>query len=148
MAETAREIDFPAMDTGSPSPILVWGDAAYLLYYGPANADSEVVIVVKFEGALAALTGPPSDESLMNHRLWGKGLRFYSVHVVDESEWLRDLVRRDSHRTSPGWVLSHTHYLFTFHDQTIECLARGHRWQERHTSMSEALAEVTGSVGG
>jgi hypothetical protein len=148
MAESARVIDFPAMDTGSPSPILVWREPAYLLFYGPETAASEVVVTVKFEGTIAMRSGPPSDESLMGHRLWGKGLQFHAAHVVDNSDWVRELESKESHRASAGWVRSHTHFLFTFHDETIECLARGYTWTQTETNMPHALEEVLTSFSG
>jgi hypothetical protein len=149
MRESARRIDFPGMDTGSPSPVVIWTQPAFLLFYGPETADSEVVVIVKFDAALGMKSGPPSDDSLMGHRLWGKGLHFYSAHVIDNSDWIRELEPEESHRASAGWVRrSHTHYLFTFHDETIEILARGHSWTERETSMPEALAEVVRSLQG
>jgi hypothetical protein len=136
------------MDTGSPSPVVIWTEPAFLLFYGPETAESEVVVTVKFEGTLAMRSGPPSDESLMGHRLWGKGLHFYAAHIVDNSDWVRELQSKESHRASAGWVRSHTHYLFTFHDETIECLARGYSWTQSETGMAHALANVVTSFQG
>lgn len=129
------------MDVGSPSPILIWGGITALLYFGPRAASDEVIIL-EFIGGLAAKCGPPSDESLMGHRLFGKGLKFYAAHEVEDSEWLRELETSEPHRASPGWMRSHRHYLFTFHDETVECLARDVIWRKSEASTDEALAEL------
>jgi hypothetical protein len=141
MTERAHEIELPAMDTGSPSPVLIWGGITALLYYGPRTTSDEVVIL-EFIGGLAAKCGLPSDESLMGHRLFGKGLQFYAAHEVEDSEWLRELEAKAPHRASPGWIRSHRHYLFTFHDETVECLARDVIWRRSGVSMDAALAEL------
>ena len=73
MAELAHEIDLPPMDVGSPSPVLLWGGITALLYYAP-RATADEVVILEFIGGLAVRWGPPSDESLMGHRLFGKGL--------------------------------------------------------------------------
>ncbi len=141
MAERAHEIDLPAMDVGAPSPVLLWGGITALLYYAP-RARSDEVVILEFIGGLAAKCGPPSDESVMGHRLFGKGLEFYASHEVEDSEWLRELETKEPHRASPGWIRSHRHYVFTFHDETVECLARDVIWHKSDTSMDAALAEL------
>ena len=130
------------MDVGSPSPLLIWGAVTALLYYAPRTTTDEVVIL-EFLGGLAAKHGPPSDESLMGHRLFGKGLKFYAAHEVDDSDWLRELESKEPHRASPGWVRGHHHYVFTFHDETVECLARDVIWRKSEGKMADVVAELT-----
>ena len=136
MAELAHEIDLPPMDVGSPSPVLLWGGITALLYYAP-RATADEVVILEFIGGLAVRWGPPSDESLMGHRLFGNGLEFYAAHEVEDSEWLRDLETKEPHRASPGWIRSHRHYVFTFHDETVECLARDVIWRRSAAGMDQ-----------
>jgi len=140
MTEAAHLFELPAMDTGSPTPTALWGNRKFLLYYAPATAASETVVILEFQHGLAIRWGPPSDESLMWHRLWGKGLAFYSAHLVDDSDWMKELERTEAHhRSSPGWIRAYGHYLFTFHDQTVECIARECNWRLRPGGMAEAI---------
>jgi hypothetical protein len=104
-----------------------------------------VAVIVEFHGCIGAKMGLPSDESLSGHRLWGKGLKYYVAHEVEESEWLAEVGRTEKYRSSPGWVAAHHHYVFTFHDETIECLAQGFRVREHPGSIAEALTAIVKS---
>jgi hypothetical protein len=131
MPEAARRIAIPDMDTGSPSPTILWGNRHYLLYYASGRAMSDEVIILEFQGGLAIRSGLPNDESLMNHRLWASGLTFYAGHEVEDSDWLREIESKEAHRSSPGWIRAHKHYVFTFHDETVPGLARDFSWHRR-----------------
>jgi hypothetical protein len=139
--ERAIRIDFPEWDPTRPEPHLVTGARTFLLFY-KRHAEPDVVFVVEFDGCIGAKTGLPSDTTLSGHRLWGKGLRYYVAHEVEESEWLAEVGRLEKHRSSPGWVAAHHHYVFTFHDETVECLAQGFRVREQSGSIAEAMAAV------
>ena len=71
-----------------------------------------------------------------------KGVEFYAAHEVEDSEWLRDLETKELHRASPGWIRSHRHYVFTFHDETVECLARDVIWRRSAAGMDQVMAEL------
>jgi len=74
--------------------------------------------------------GPPNDEGLHGHPLAERGLEPYGVFVVSPSSWLRALVRMNAvhprHRDEHFDGLCH--FVFTFHDSTFECIARGFKW--------------------
>jgi len=146
MPESARLIDLPAMDAGAPMPTVLWGIRQYLLYFAPESPTAENVVILEFDRGLAIKYGPPSDETLMNHRLWGKGLGFYASHEVLDSDWLKELELMDAHRSSPGWLRAYKHYLFTFHDEAVECLAMGCSWRLRSGGMVEAVQELAGQI--
>jgi hypothetical protein len=75
--------------------------------------------------------GSPNDEALAGHPLYGKGLQFYSVHRVDNSSWIGLLERRNSvhPRHDPkAFLEDKRHYIFTFHDSTLECVVTEGKW--------------------
>lgn len=71
--------------------------------------------------------GSPNDEVLEGHPLWGSGLEFYEAHEVKNSPWIKELM--DINRVHDQFRESHwnedRHFILTFHDETLECVARG-----------------------
>jgi hypothetical protein len=141
MPERATRIDFPEWDPNVPEPHLLIGSRTFLLFY-KRHAEPDVAVIVEFHGCIGAKMSLPSDETLSGHRLWGKGLQYYVAHEVEESRWLAEVGRTEKYRSSPGWVASHHHYVFTFHDETVECLAQGFSATERTGSVADALAAI------
>lgn len=93
-----------------------------------AHGDSDdLCAVVEFSGAYAHMFGPPNDEAFSGHPLATRGLRPYSVFEVAHSSWLSAFERMNSvhpyHR--PESFLQVKHYVFSFHDTTFECIAKG-----------------------
>jgi len=144
MPERASRTDFPEWDPSLPEPQLLTGSRTFLLFY-KRDAEPHVVVIVEFDGCIGAKTGPPSDSTLWSHRLWGKGLKYYVAHEVEGSDWLAEVARIEKYRSSPGWVSAHHHYVFTFHDETVECLAQGFRVTEHTGSIADALVAVAKS---
>ena len=75
--------------------------------------------------------GSPNDEALSGHPLYGKGLQFYSVHQVENSSWIALLERRNSVHPSHDrqrFLQDKRHYVFTFHDSTLECVVNEGQW--------------------
>jgi hypothetical protein len=144
VSERAIQIDFPEWDPTRPQPHLLTGARTFLLFY-KRRAEPDVVVIVEFEGCIGAKRGLPSDTTLSGHPLWGKGLRYYVAHEVEESEWLAEVGRAEKYRSSPGWVAAHHHYVLTFHDETVECLAQSFSTTERTGSIAEAMASIVKS---
>jgi hypothetical protein len=98
---------FPEMDPSSAvyPTVRIVGDSLHLAYHLPGCDDSAVVT---FHGVKAWRYGPPNDEGLATHPLWGQGLTFYNFHEL--------VLGRDEqvHR----WIA-------TFHDGTLEISAIG-----------------------
>jgi len=61
--------------------------------------------------------------------LYQKGLRFYRVYEVQNSSWIRALERmnRVHPKHQSGMFSRYRHFIFTFHDTTLECVANGIR---------------------
>jgi hypothetical protein len=77
-------------------------------------------------GVRAFYFGAPNDEALKGHRLWGRGLSQYSLQEVIHSDWIADLERRNRvhPRHSERLFAGLRHFIFTFKEETLECVAR------------------------
>ncbi len=113
----------PAMDTGAPNPALsMQGDSLFVAYVcmnpdfpgwdsaEPGHPGLDVYsAVLQFDGVTQQYLGPPSNESLHLHPLYGLGLSWYSFFEV---------------LCSPRAVNDRRHWIATFHDETLEVVAR------------------------
>jgi hypothetical protein len=120
--------DWPQPVAGVPAP-KVWADesSVFLRYY----TDNKVVVVVHFPSCHQFKFGAPNDEALGGHPLYVKGLGFYGVFRVENSSWIEQLERQNSVHPSHGrkWFLEgKQHYIFTFHDSTLECVVNSDLW--------------------
>src|SRR5262249_26164200 len=80
---------------------------------------------VRFRSPLMHVLGPPNDEALSGHPLWGRGLGYYGVFRVEQSSLVRRLAAMNSVHAHHDWTVfeKKNHYIFTFHDSTFECVA-------------------------
>jgi hypothetical protein len=58
----------------------------------PATSHAPVALL-RFEGCLTHMLGPPNDEDFAGHPLAGRGLKPYTAFRVENSSWLRCLER-------------------------------------------------------
>jgi len=135
----------PPSDVGAPLPHLLaaghrvlrayyvaerdphW-DGTYITMIDAAENSDAPIAVVEFTGYLAVRMGIPNDEALEGHPLDTHGLDAYAMHLVVNSSWITELGRINSVHSQHkgGWHEWARHYLFTFHDETFECIARSH----------------------
>jgi hypothetical protein len=110
--------------------------------------DSNEAQVAEFVGCLSVTFGFPNDEALSGHRLWGSGLEFYALHEVLGSRWLDDIrqVERVHPRSSSIPFVDVKHFLLTFHDTTMEALARDVRALSAHRTMAEAVSAAVAAL--
>jgi hypothetical protein len=165
-AETFN-FEFP-WDIGAPLPHIVAGNRVFLAFYANASyptgssasgsagmsitvvtpETAEPVGVVEFVSCAAFKMGGPNDEALHGHPLYGRGLEAYRAHVVRRSSWITEVERINSvhpqHR--PGWHGRLTHYIFAFHDETFECIAKGYQAEVRDKSMANVLLDLASLV--
>ncbi len=155
----------PPSDVGAPLPhLLADGQRVLLAYYvaepdpgwdgtsitmiDPAENRAALLAVVEFTGYLAVRMGPPNDEALEGHPLYNRGLAAYAMHYVANSSWIAELERQNSvhpHHEG-GWHEWAQHYLFTFHDETFECIARSHAVRLERTGMRTLLERLAGEL--
>jgi hypothetical protein len=100
--------------------------------------------IVQFDGCSLTKFGYPNDEALMGHPLMSRGLGAYGVYEVRNSTWIKQ-VTEFNRITFPNTPPStKKHFMFSFHDSTFECIARGlHAWvsTELYTKVVAELAQ-------
>jgi hypothetical protein len=115
-------------DTGAPMPVLISGLRTFVAFY-LSNRDPRAghgIGIVEFKYVASVKMGSPNDEVLRGHPLWGSGLEFYQAHEVVNSPWTRELmeVNRVHGNFRASYWSGTRHYVLTFHDETVECVAR------------------------
>ncbi|HEX5059889.1 MAG TPA: hypothetical protein VFV99_11045 [Kofleriaceae bacterium] len=68
------------------------------------HPDTEPFGVLRFDDVVQHELGAPSEDRLRHHPLWGKGLDYYSFHMLEA-------------------VDGRTRWLVTFHDETLDVTA-------------------------
>lgn len=104
----------------------------------------EPCALVTFRKPYAHMFGPPSDEAFSGHPLAGRGLRPNSVFEIIHSSWIKTLERMNSchpqHNAQRFSKLSH--YIFSFHDTTFECIAEAFDLTTHQGSVLSVLLNV------
>jgi hypothetical protein len=81
------------------------------------------VAVAHFPLVCSVLFGSPNDEALGGHPLNGHGLKHYSVHEIRNSSRIQALERQNGvhpRHDKAQYLAGRKHYVFTFHDSTLE----------------------------
>jgi hypothetical protein len=93
--------------------------------------DNDQLAVICFPHYQYFAFGLPNDEALGGHPLAERGLEFYSVHEIAHSSLIETLERRNSvhpNHDREKFLLGTKHYIFTFHDSTLECVFTENEW--------------------
>ena len=152
----AERVDLPVKwDAGTPMPVLLSGLRTFVAFYlsvhdPPFGGTSSRVRdpqadhgigVVEFKRATSVKIGPANDEVLRGHPLWGSGLESYSAHEVKNSPWITELVEVDRahERFDESQWTGRRHFMLTFHDETLECVAK---WTITRIAPGATMAEV------
>jgi hypothetical protein len=151
------------MDTGAPLPhVLSSGNQTIVLFHCGLDHDPEwdgktVTTIdthdnqerrfawMRFDGVTACLFGPPNDEALNGHPLWGHGLEFYQFHTVTNSGWIAELQERNRvhrHHKDELWYQLQ-HFVITFHDETLEVIARTYEVGKLEMDFKSAIEFIT-----
>ncbi len=150
------------MDAGAPLPhVLSNGRQAVVLFHAGLEPDPDwdgttVTVIdpsdqlarnvswVRFDSVVASLFGPPNDEALHGHPLWGRGLEFYAFHRVEDSGWIADLMKGNhvhpSHQDDVWNSLQH--FVITFHDDTFEVIAESFEVGTRFVDFETAIVDL------
>ena len=131
----------PQPSLGAPCPMICAGDnslrlAFYIEDVSPEwhgttpravseSEGTEACALVSFVGPIAHMLGPPNDEAFSGHPLYSRGLRPYRAFEVHASSWISALEKMNAvhpgHRAS--LFVEYKHFIFSFHDETFECIA-------------------------
>jgi len=160
--EYARIIDWkPTWNIGAPMPqVFSTGYKTFLIYLvnePNPNWDGTSISVIDNTSAtiypLALVEfihphthrfGTVNDEAGSGHSLYKKGLEFYSAHIVENSNWIREL--KNIHKVHPyfnesSWV-DRKHFLLFFHDEMFEIVANDYKIETYRTTFLDLATEV------
>lgn len=139
-----------AWDIGAPMPHIV-GDGLnlFLIYYLAVpkrqKDESDSVALVSFEHVISYKFGSPNDEVLEGHPLYEHGMEACKAHEVVHSSWIAELEKINSMHTGydPEYWKTLKHYIFTFHDDMFECIAKGYTVEVFNTRFKEVVFTAT-----
>lgn len=118
-----KPIEVPPCDGGAPSPVVLADDNTVVFgYYEATDSPFDRGVVIKVPSCSIFKFGAPNDEALSGHRYAQFGLDCYSAYEVMNSEWTRELMvaNRVHPQHDDSLFASHRHFIFTFHDTTLE----------------------------
>jgi hypothetical protein len=159
--EKLKELrDLPQSSVGAPCPlVLATEHDLYVTYYLNAvepgwdgkpvrvlspESSGEPSIIVRFDHVTAHYFGMPNDEAISGHPLYKQGLQPYGYFEVTDSAWLDELERMN--RVHPCHKKEHytgvRHFIFTFHDTTLEVLARGYSGEVTNLPLTENIDRI------
>ena len=109
-------------------------------------SDVHTIALVEFIDCYAFTLGGPNDKVLHGHPLWGRGLSYYSAHVIAHSHWLAEAenINKVHRHYNPDRWKTRKHYLLSFKDETFECLASGYTIEVFRESL-EQVAQIAQS---
>jgi hypothetical protein len=137
------ELDLPQSSVGAPLPIVLADDSTLVVAYflqedaDPgwdgrtvrivSHEDVEPAAIVRFDLFERFSFGQPSDDMIFAgvHPLSERGLGAYGAFEVLESSWLRQIAAAGDRDGEERDMTSYRHFIFAFHDNTLECVAPG-----------------------
>jgi hypothetical protein len=141
-SEALIPIDMPVSSAGAPLPHVFADEDRLLIAYivnrpdpsfdgtnprsiSPATADQTIAILTADPYRVFQF-GPPNDEAIRGHRLYGLGLQPYSAFEVLNSSWIasQEKANRVHSSHTPELFSGYRHFILTFHDSTLEFIAR------------------------
>lgn len=150
MTETLREIGVPQCSVGAPLPHIIANDDGFVLIYRVegSDADDDQVAILSVDGCLSLQFGQPNDEAISGHRLYPLGLGSYAAYEVLNSSWIDALETANRvHRShDPAHYADYRHFIFTFHDSTLEFVARDFSVELSNEPLVDVLVEKASSV--
>ncbi len=80
---------------------------------------------------------------LHGHPLYGRGLEYSGAHVIANSRWYAELEAINSvHDQYDPDSWDSRHFLFVFHDETLDVIARDVSVETFHESLPTLLAQT------
>jgi hypothetical protein len=133
-------------------PVLLSGLRTFVAFYlglrdpAPGPRADRGIGVVEFKRVTSVKVGSPNDEVLRGHPLWGSGLEPYRAHEVKNSPWITELmeINRAHERFDESSWSGKRHFILTFHDETLECIAQ---WTVARIAPGATMPEVVARLG-
>jgi hypothetical protein len=140
MAERLIPIELPLSSGGAPLPHIVAdegrlrigyivqtndGDRTRTRVIGP-DTGGQTCALLSVDSYWAFQFGAPNDEAIGGHRLFGLGLKPYGSFEVLDSEWIAafEKANRVHPHHHPEQFAGYRHIILTFHDSTVEFIAK------------------------
>jgi hypothetical protein len=99
--------------------------------------------VVEIKRCTTTRFGYPSDAALAGHPLFEKGLGSFGVFEVTDSAWVAQLAAQHAAARPDGPALPpQRHFVFTFHESTLECVADDVVVVLTRDSLNEVIAGI------
>lgn len=152
--------DLPQSSVGAPCPLVFATEhEVHVTYYLDAIEEEwdgttvrvidhastgEPSIVVTFHRVTAHYFGMPNDETMHGRPLYKLGLQAHSYFEVLGSSWRDELERMNrvhSHHKKEHYA-DVRHFIFTFHDTTLEVLARSYTAEVTNLPLMENIERV------
>jgi hypothetical protein len=131
--ERVLQIDIgctPAPGPAAAPVVFMNVDVAFLVFNalrtsgGWRGRDATERAVVEIKRCTTTRFGYPSDAALAGHPLFEKGLGSFGVFEVVDSTWVAQLSgQHAAARPAAPPLPPQRHFVFTFHDSTLECVA-------------------------
>jgi hypothetical protein len=99
--------------------------------------------IIEFERCSLTKFGYPNDEALAGHPLYDKGLGAYRVFRVCNSSWIKQMTEQNRVSFPKTPDSNKSHFIFTFHDSTFECIANGLTAALSNEPYEKIFAEIT-----
>ncbi|UVK46038.1 hypothetical protein BPNPMPFG_001637 [Mesorhizobium sp. AR07] len=155
--ETLLPIDVPPSSAGAPLPHVFADEGRLVVAYivnipdpsfdgtNPRSVSpvtgNQAVAILTADPYLAFQFGPPNDEAISGHRLYALGLRPYEGFEVINSSWIASLEKANR---VPDLFSGYRHFILTFHDSTLEFIAKDFSTSFREGAVLAALMESVG----
>lgn len=155
--------EIPACNIGAPLPAIVAREHHTCLCYVVAkpstdgghgqsvtavdhDSDDDAIAVVEFQMCADVRFGWfPDENTYHRHPLASLGLDSYSAFEVQNSSWVRQLTRLESGNRDTS-LEKKRHFILTFHDSSIECVADSYTVTVQQESIRAALSRLSATL--
>jgi hypothetical protein len=132
---------------GAPCPLILSNEhellVAYYMQEQPEDFELEAIGLVKFIGFHSYKFGAPNDEAFHGHPLSKNGLKPYGTFVIQDSTWIKELCNQNNvHPYHSDELFKRlSHFIWSFHDTTLEVVAKGYEFSLHQGSPSSVLTK-------
>lgn len=132
---------------GSPCPsLLMDGAHLYVTYHmqeEPSDFEFEAIGLVRFSGVYLHKLGAPNEEAFHGHPLYKNGLRPFGTFIVENSSWVKEYIKRNRVHPyhSDDDFKPFNHYIWSFHDETLEVIAKSYEFRLTQGSPNSVLLQ-------
>jgi len=152
-----RDTAMPAFNQGAPCPLVLAGEHHLIVCYymnrptpefdgtNPKSMSetkaNEPCAVVRFEGVEDFRFGPPNLDSAVKLTELFPDFKPWGAHVTNMRNWVSDILQAPKTPIAPLHSAGLRHYVLSFHDSTIEVIARGYCVEEGVGSVHAMIAK-------